>query len=158
MRTACLLLAALALSLPACGNHHTPSAELINSAASLPPGLPYDPLKWRVITSGIDPRNSTMFTLFGNDPAVDHARTGSQGAYPPGSILSLVTWRQQDDPHWYGAKIPQRVESVEFVSIDPAPGESPSYEIYDGAASKRMAAASGTRASQILSLKASVMP
>jgi hypothetical protein len=28
-----------------------------------------------------------------------------------------VTWAQRDDPHWFGARIPDRPESVEFVQV-----------------------------------------
>lgn len=32
-------------------------------------------------------------------------------------MLVLVTWIQRDDPHWFGARIPDAPESVEFVRI-----------------------------------------
>ena len=39
-----------------------------------------------------------MYTLFGNDLAVQYAHTNPQHDYPAGSVLSLVTWSQQEDP------------------------------------------------------------
>ena len=45
-------------------------------------------------------------------------------------MLALVTWAQRDDPHWFGAKIPSTVQSVEFVTIQPAAGANPTYEHY----------------------------
>jgi hypothetical protein len=72
-----------------------------------------------VITQFIDRRASTMSTLYGNDAARRYARTNSQQNYPSGSVLCLVTWEQRDDPHWFGAKIPGGVKSVEFVSTTP---------------------------------------
>ena len=38
-------------------------------------------------------------------------------AYPAGAVLGLVTWRQREDPHWFGARIPGSVVSVEFVEV-----------------------------------------
>ena len=47
-----------------------------------------------------------MSTLYGHDDAVRSAR--SDLGYPPGSTLAVVTWRRQNDPHWFGAMIPAR--------------------------------------------------
>ena len=38
-----------------------------------------DPPRWKVIASSVNNRNSTMSTLFGNDLAVQYARTNSRG-------------------------------------------------------------------------------
>jgi hypothetical protein len=59
----------------------------------------------RVITSWIDPKSSTMSTLYGNDQAVDYARTNADQKYPDGALLTLVTWKQMADDHWFGARI-----------------------------------------------------
>jgi len=32
-----------------------------------------------------------------------------------------VTWRQKEDPHWFGARIPDAPVGVEFVEYGPAP-------------------------------------
>ena len=37
--------------------------------------------------------------------------------YPPGAVLALVTWGQREDPHWFGARIPDVPASVEFVEV-----------------------------------------
>jgi hypothetical protein len=96
--------------------------EVVNShAAALPASLPYPPLDWSAITLFIDPQAHTMSVLFGNPQAVAAAspRTGSLAApaYPAGAVLALVTWVQRDDPHWFGARIPDAPQSVEFVQI-----------------------------------------
>jgi hypothetical protein len=151
----------LALLQTGCGHRGTPVAELINGRASLPGGLPDDPLKWRVITSGADPGKATMFTLFGNDAAVDHARGGARGDYPAGAVLALVTWRQQEDPHWYGAKIPGEVVSVEFARFGPVMGMQPgqpAYERYEGNPLKKVAGSEESGTSNIVGMTASVMP
>jgi hypothetical protein len=32
-------------------------------------------------------------------------------------VLALITWIQRDDPHWFGARIPDTPLSVEFVQV-----------------------------------------
>ena len=163
-KAACCFLGFVALCPTSCSHHRTLPANLINTEASLPAGLPYNPLTLRVITSGADRQQSTMFTLFGNDRAVDHARGFTQVPYPPGSMLSLVTWRQQDDPNWFGAKIPGAVETIEFLCVPSASGRSLpySYKKFAGTPLSEMPAANDIafrkRADWILTLKASLMP
>jgi hypothetical protein len=70
----------------------------------------------------VDPRDHTTATLFGNGAAMQVvARRGTVGtessAYPAGAVLALVTWAQRDDPHWFGGRIPNAPQSVEFVQI-----------------------------------------
>jgi mono/diheme cytochrome c family protein len=105
--------------------------EVVNSAAAaLPVRLPYQPLRWGAVTMFVDPGTHTMATLYGNDVAMlalEARRTG--GAYPAGSVLALVTWAQRDDPHWFGARIPDRPLSVEFVL---AGSEEPVYQRFAG--------------------------
>lgn len=45
--------------------------------------MPYNPLEWRVLNTAVDPQCSTV------------------------STLSLVTWSEREDPHWFGARIDQ---------------------------------------------------
>jgi hypothetical protein len=106
------------------------NASLSAAAAS---ALPANPLKWRIITSFIDPQNSTMATLYGNDVAVRHARANVKHDYPAGSQIALVTWTRRDDPRYFGAKIPDRIRSIEFVSVTELPGETNfAYEKFEG--------------------------
>jgi hypothetical protein len=112
----------------------------------------------------IDRADSTMSTLYGNDLAVGYARTHSQHDYPLGSVLALVTWTQQDDPRWFGAKIPDGVKSVEFVTAGSgADGRLVySYKKYEGAplqgSSAQESLAPNERAAYLLSQRAAVMP
>jgi mono/diheme cytochrome c family protein len=97
-------------------------AEVVNyRAAALPSNLPYQPLAWNAITMYVDPQTRTTATLYGNEAAmtVIQARPTPTRApdYPAGSILALVTWAQRDDPHWFGARIPDVPRSVEFVQF-----------------------------------------
>jgi len=96
--------------------------EVVNNrAAALPPTLPYQPLGWNAITMYTDPNTHTTATLFGNDEALRalHPRETDAGSqkYPAGAVLALITWIQRDDPHWFGARIPDTVLSVEFVQV-----------------------------------------
>jgi hypothetical protein len=109
-----------------------------NSAATLPPSLPYQPFTWSAITMYVDPKTQTMATLYGNEVAMqtaDARRAAPVGdpngpAYPPGAVLALVTWAQRNDPHWFGARIPAMPVSVEFVVV--AAGQA-SYRRFAGA-------------------------
>jgi hypothetical protein len=134
----------------------------LNQNAAITGDFAENPLRWKVITSTIDRSNSTMATLFGNDPAVEYARSHSQQDYPPGSVLSLVTWTQREDPRWFGANIPDRVKSVEFVTIGSGPNQTTSYEEYEGTPLKKMPApdlaVAKERTAYLLSLRAAVMP
>jgi mono/diheme cytochrome c family protein len=102
---------------------HIERAEVVNNhAASLPSTLPYQPLGWRVITLYVNPQTHTTAILFGNDTAMStvQPRTPAPSApptYAVGSVLALVTWSQRDDPHWFGARIPDIPRSVEFVQV-----------------------------------------
>jgi hypothetical protein len=106
----------------------TGKVELVNNAAAaLPAGMPYEPLGWGAITLFVDPQTHTTATLYGNDVAM-HA-TQARRSYPPGSVLALVTWAQREDPHWFGARIPDRPLSAEFVEVS---GEQPVYRRFSG--------------------------
>jgi hypothetical protein len=96
--------------------------EVVNNGAILPQSVPYQPLAWNAITMYVDPHVHTMATLYGNDEAMQTARphgsrSGRSPAYPPGAVLALVTWAQRDDPHWFGARIPDAPQSIEFVQV-----------------------------------------
>jgi hypothetical protein len=117
--------------------------EIVNNrAASLPATLPYQPLAWNAITMYVDPKTHTMATLYGNQAAMQaaQARNSASAApvpasaalvYPPDAVLALVTWAQRDDPHWFGARIPDRPLSVEFVKVAAA-GQARLYSRFAG--------------------------
>ena len=145
--------------------HDAPApTDLFNRDAALPADLPYQPLRWRVITSSVDHTHSTMSTLYGNDAAVDHARTSPQTSYPAGAVLSLVTWDQQEDRHWFGGRIPGKVHSIEFVAVATGSEGNPSYsyQTYTGSppqkAADQDAPSVQPRIDEIVGLKAAVMP
>ena len=96
-----------------CRKKQPVAADLFNDAAKVDAGLPYPVMEWRALTTGVDRGMGTTSTLFENDAAVAAARAGQP--YAAGAVLGLVTWRQKDDPHWFGARIPDAPVGVEFV-------------------------------------------
>jgi hypothetical protein len=140
-----------------CVGCHTPlrkSDYVFTEPVKAPVGDP-NPLQWRVITSAVNPQDSTMSTLFGNDSAVEYARTHSQHDYPAGSTLALVTWTEREDPRWFGAKIPGAVKSIELVKVSLDAQHRPVVSYQD--VGKNVPAQQG-RASYLLSQRAAVMP
>jgi hypothetical protein len=111
--------------------------EVVNNrAAGLPANLPYQPLTWNAITMYVDPKFHTMATLYGNFTAMEGVQMrdfppSGGPRYPTGAVLALVTWAQRDDPHWFGGRIPDMPESVEFVQVAAA-GQTIRYQRFAG--------------------------
>ena len=149
-------------TLPITASHAEESADLFNTRAALATSLSFQPLDWRVITLGSDLRHNSMFTLFGNDVAVDHARTAPNLPYPMGAVLARVVWAEQDDAHWFGARIAGAVASVEFVEFTAGSdaGTAVRYSEFAGAslAPVRTTEAPSLLAAPILRLRASILP
>ena len=72
----------------------------------------------------IKPNAKSLLDKSGSGP-------GKSPAYLTGSVLALVTWSQREDPHWFGGRIPDNSQSVEFVRTG-ASGRAGSYRCYDG--------------------------
>ena len=159
MRTAnvFLLCGALTLSLAGCsGNVNPRVATRLNQDAAIS-GLPSNPMQRKVITSWINKQDATMSTMFGNEVAVEYARTNAAFQYPVGATLSVVTWGQQEDPRWFGGSIPQHVKAVEFVTVT-TPGTY-SYQRYEGSPLRQIASEdSAGRAASLIGMRAAVMP
>ncbi|MEO8660515.1 MAG: cytochrome P460 family protein [Bryobacteraceae bacterium] len=154
---------AIALTLTGCGSRNPRVATTLNNGAVLKGELPVDPLGWRVITSGINPADATMSTLFGNDSAVEYCRTRGGRIYPAGSVLSLVTWRQQEDSRWFGARIPAQPRSVEVVKVEVSENARTNYvyQDFEGVPLREVrvpAARADERVMHLLSQRAAVMP
>jgi Haem-binding domain/Cytochrome P460 len=134
---------------------------LNNAAAALPASLPYQPLGWGAITMFVDPQAHTMATLYGNDAAMLAVQTRRAGAaYPAGAVLALVTWAQREDPHWFGARIPDRPQSVEFVQVAGS-GAQPGYRRFAGTGltvDQGAANAAAQRTSFVLGLALAPLP
>jgi Cytochrome P460 len=159
--------ATAALSGRSTNNRVAPLAATVNENASLPAAqsstLPANPLKWRIISSSVDPQNNTMSTLYGNDTAIQYARSNTKHDYPPGSQIALVTWTRRDDPRYFGAKIPEHLKSVEFVLVTELPGETKfTYEKFEGSPLAKTASDESANpspaAAALLNLRAAVLP
>jgi hypothetical protein len=151
-RLLCLCL--LVLATGACSRSR-PAAELYNAEASTPAGAGFNPMDGSVITSYLDPKAATTSTLFGNDVAMH-----GTGTYAPGSVLRLVTWQQQADPNWLGARIPAKMASVETLTFASDGGKV--YERREGPTltvdEKLSETAKKERADWITGLRPAVMP
>jgi hypothetical protein len=117
-----------------CVNCHKPMKDN-DFVFTLPLDLTKEPaLEDRVICSLVNKKEGTMSTLYGNEMAKRSAR-GSQGnTYPPGSVLTLVTWTQKKDIHWSEANIPGTLVSLEKIRFGEEAGMDslPVYEKYGG--------------------------
>ncbi|CAL1519081.1 hypothetical protein [Chitinophaga sp. MM2321] len=120
---------AVALFLASCTS---PDRDNLNEKASVQAAdeLPENPLLLIPITFSINPKEGSMSTLYGNNEAMQHAKLNSGNAYPAGSVLYEVTWKQKSDSLWYGANIPDQIIRVERVVFN---GDAlPGYELYSG--------------------------
>jgi len=98
---------------------------LDNAASRLPKGLLVNPLDWAPVTVYSDPQKHTMSVLF-----VDSKEIGAGTPVDDGSARALVTWTERDDPHWFGARIADKVVSVEIVR--PSASNETAYRMFGG--------------------------
>lgn len=154
----------LLIAYSGCSPSPTCSVPTANRPASLVNQLPDNPLQWCVITTQIDLRRGRMSTLYGNNPALSHARSVGDALPQINAKYALVTWRQTASPAWFGAKIPDQVESVELVECRQVEGTGPklTYERYRGSPLRRADDLSPSQIDQrqryVVSRKAAVMP
>jgi len=130
---------------------------LYDQATSLPDSIGAHPLTGKVITTIVNTREGTMSTLYGNDVAVHSSRTGLP--YAAGSAVTLLTWSQRDDTHWFGGRIPKGLLSVETISFNAA--GTPAYTRYEGSPLAKKVPPAGfvaQRLQYITAKKASIMP
>ena len=158
-----ILLAAAAIV--GCAHDQPKVRAELNRDASPVGNLPANPLQWKIVSSSIDTNRSTMSTLYGNDIAVVYARSHAERDYPSGAILSLVTWTQKEDSRWFGAWIPNHVQSIEFVFVTAAPDghRQYSYQQFTGSPLTKSSSDDNTstptpRAAWLLSQRAAVLP
>ena len=155
---------AILASVSGCANEQPRIEATPNADAGLTGDLPFNPLQWQVITSEINPAASTMSTVYGNDVVVKYARSHSQLEYPAGSVLAFVTWQQKQDERWFGANIPGKVVSVEFVVVENGPEKksATSYQRYEGAPLRKSSAFDSSeaknRTAYLFAQRAAVMP
>jgi hypothetical protein len=158
MKKLSILTIAIGLFFAACQSPTAPE-KLLNADASLPARHTISDKGLKVITSLINKKEHTMATLYGNPAALQSLQSGSKPA--AGEELTLITWKQKNDEHWFGAKIPGAIQSLETVKI--IPGEKSNAVTYQSFAGPALTANKDTtgqagRIAFILSQQPSVMP
>ena len=93
---------------------NAPGAEIVNNrAANFGPALL--PLNWEPMTLVADRKTGAIAVLYRNI-----------------NSLALVTWNERDDPHWFGARIPDQPVSLETLEVAPT-GEGSLYRRFNNA-------------------------
>lgn len=163
MKAIHLLALPLVLILTGCSQPNARVITRFNRKAEVSGELPYNPLQWEVIASTLNHKDHTLATVLGNDRAIAHARKNATHAYPAGSVLSVITWSQEEDPRWFGGNIPGDVRSIEFVEVQSAQDQKTYlYTLYGGSPLKKLASTDEKsptgRAAYILGERAGVVP
>ena len=164
MTTVRLVGAVLLILLVGCSKPNSRIHTRLNHDAELSGELPYNPLQWDVISSILNPADHTLATISGNEQAVAYARHHASHEYPAGSVLAIITWSQQEDPRWFGGKIPGRVQSVEFLEMQAALNHEQTYRysMYSGTPLKKSVSIAEkfptSRSAFLLAQNAAVMP
>jgi len=131
MKALHLLSPAIILILAGCSNPDY--SKLIHADASLPASFNFNKMDLKVVSSSINETKSTMSTLYGNDIALQTLK--NKEANQSGEVLALVTWKRQEDSHWFGAWIPGKLLAVEVIKTAPgkaAEGPEISYQRFEG--------------------------
>jgi hypothetical protein len=130
MRNLFYILFVGSLILSACNSNG--NVQLVNDKAALPAAFQFDTLGLKVMASFINKKSGTMSTLYANPLALNNAIRGDKD-HRAGEVFALVTWSQQADDHWFGAKIPGDLQCIELVkTTNGAKGNSISYNRYIG--------------------------
>jgi hypothetical protein len=134
MKTNIILLASLAFLLAACTDN-TNIASLVNEKAAIPASYNFSQKGLKVVASFINKKQHTMSTLYGNELALQAVKSGNTNKVS-GEEFTLVTWNQQDDDHWFGAKTPSDLKTIEVVKTSGANQHSTAiaYNCYEGKA------------------------
>jgi Cytochrome P460 len=163
VKTIQVFAAALLLMLTGCSQPNARVTTRLNRDAEVSGQLPYDPLQWAVIASTLNHNDHTLATVLGNDRAIACARKNATHAYPAGSVLSVITWSQEEDPRWFGGNIPGNVRSVEFLEVQSGQDRGTYlYTLYGGSPLRKLVSTDEKsptgRAAYILGQRAAVMP
>ena len=163
MKTIQVLAAALLLMLIGCSEPNARVKTRLNLYAEVSGELPYNALQWEVIASTLNHNDHTLATVLGNDRAIAYARTTAAHAYPVGSVLSVITWSQEEDPRWFGGNIAGNVRSVEFPEVQSGQDHGTYlYTLYGGSPLRKLVSTEEKsptgRAAYIVGQRAAVMP
>jgi hypothetical protein len=104
-------------------SNFAPDSETVNVRAASFGGKPISS-NYKPVSLFVDRKARTISVLFANESASSAiaARSGeldTKPQYPDGAKLELMTWNERDDPHWFGARIPDQpisLETLEFSS------------------------------------------
>jgi hypothetical protein len=143
MKTIPLILCTGLFLLPACGSKVN-QAPLFNKNASLPALFKFSDAGLKLSTSFIDEKSGSMSVL-----------------YTKGQTLTLITWKQKSDEYWFGANVPDELQSVEIVKTTASPsGLTADYKKYNnkGLLMRQDTAWQRRRTSYILDQQPSFMP
>jgi hypothetical protein len=88
--------------------------KLINTKESIPSSFDFIHSDLNALATFINKKERTMSMLYGNSLAMKTAKEDENKIHD-GEVLALVTWQQQFDDHWYGAKIPGNIQSIEVT-------------------------------------------
>ena len=162
MKTIQVLAVALLL-LIGCSEPNARVKTRLNRDAEVSGELPYNPLQWEVIASTLNHNDHTLATVLGNEQAISYARKNASHEYPAGSVLSAITWSQEEDPRWFGGNIPGKVQSVEFLEVQSGQDhDTYQYTLYGGSPLRKLVSIEEKsltgRAAYILGQRAAVMP
>jgi hypothetical protein len=115
---AIILVAVFVINLCSCNERATDN-DLYNTQATVPAKFDFSKLNLIVLNTSVNKMKNTMSILYGNEIAYDLLKN-SKNTIMKGEMLTLLTWKQQEDKHWFGANIPGALLSVEIVQ---APGD-----------------------------------
>ena len=150
------------LTLTGCTKATTEHAGEVNAKASFPADFKFPDKGMHVITSSVNKRENTTSVLYGNAAAQKFAG-GEAPADSTGVVMTLVTWNEEDDERWFGARIPGDLLCVETVTVTgTAAKPQKNFELYSGVSLKKEADVKALQAAPrikyILQQKASIMP
>ena len=118
------------LIIPGCTRNDS-KIQLVNTKASLPASFNFDRMGLKVMSSFINKKSATTSVLYANPIALQNAIKGNH-RYLTGEVMALVTWSQQADCHWFGARIPAGLQSVEVVIVSDVQSLNVNYKKYGG--------------------------
>jgi Haem-binding domain/Cytochrome P460 len=110
-----------------------------NAAAAWPADVSVNPRELGAIGASFDAAGGSIAITFGNALARQYARARGEETYAAGAVFARVSWSEQEDRQWFGARIPgspRLVEVVKLVAGDQG-GVDPRYESFDGSSGVR---------------------
>lgn len=76
----------------------------------------FDSTGQQVITSSFNEKKATMSVLYGNELARGTA-SADKKEHVPGEVFTLVTWKKEPGPYWFGSDINGEIQVIEQVQV-----------------------------------------